>query len=142
MKIFNAKGLIAGRLATQVARALLEGEEVAVIEVQDALLTGSLRAQVDRMHRRRGQKMKTDPEKSPKFPRVPHLMFKRMVRGMLPKRNSRGRDALHRLRAYTGTPAGVDASAAVALPPAILAAGGKRTTLGELCRAFGAKGLD
>ena len=136
--VFNAKGQIAGRLAARIAKALLAGEEVAVIEVQDALLSGSLATHKDKMDRRRLQQDKRDPEKSPKFPRMPHLLFKRMVRGMLPKKSQRGRDALHRLRAYVGTPADIDAKSAISYKElgksATLA---KKTTLGELCKAFG-----
>lgn len=136
--VFNARGQIAGRLGAHVAKALLSGKNVAVIEVQDAVISGGLAHQVDRLQGKRNMKAKYDPSKSPKFPRVPHLMFKRLVRGMLPKKTQIGRDALHRLRVYSGIPAGVDAASAQKLDVsknALL----KSTTIGRLCAAFGYK---
>ncbi|MEB3860287.1 MAG: 50S ribosomal protein L13, partial [Desulfurococcales archaeon] len=41
----------------------------------------------------------------PKRPRSPVRLFKHAVKGMLPKHNRRGREALKRLRAYVGVPA-------------------------------------
>lgn len=136
MIVINASGSVAGRTAAHVAKLLLAGETVAVVETQDLVLSGTLAAQQDRMNRRRLQQDKRDPEKSPKFPRVPHLMFKRMVRGMLPKKTQRGRDALKLLRAYTGTPEELVGKAAPA-PATLKKEIVKKTTLGKLCQAFG-----
>ena len=135
MKVIDAKGLIAGRLASQIAKQLLAGETVAVVNVSDALVSGTLKYEVGRLNSLKHQKSKQDPERSPKYPRVPQMLFKRMVRGMLPKKSSRGREALKRLRAYSGVPVTVDMSKAeryeeiAKRPP-------KSTTIGAMCRAF------
>ena len=99
------------------------------------LVSGSLAYEVARLNSLKGQKSKQNPEHSPKYPRVPHMLFKRIVRGMLPKRNSRGRDALHRLRAYSGTSVTVDMSKAVRYAD-IAKKPHKSTTLGAVCAAF------
>ena len=136
MIVYNAKGHIAGRIAAKVAKSLLAGDEVAVLNTKDAILSGELQAAVDRMNARRKQQDKRDPEKSPKFPRVPYMMFKRMVRGMLPKKTQRGRDALHRLKAYDADAPGIDEKGAITVPSAMKKLD-KSTTLGALCEAFG-----
>ncbi len=136
MIVYNAKGHIAGRIAAKVAKSLLSGEDVVVLNTKDAVFSGELQAAVNRMNARRKQQDKRDPEKSPKFPRVPYMMFKRMVRGMLPKKTQRGRDALHRLRAYDGPAPGIDEKGAITVPSAIKKLD-KSTTLGALCAAFG-----
>ncbi|MFH1095609.1 MAG: 50S ribosomal protein L13 [Candidatus Micrarchaeota archaeon] len=138
MIVINAKGQIAGRLSARIAKFLLAGEEVAVIEAQDSVLSGTLQAHIARMHLRRTQKDKRDPEKSPKYPKLPHLLFRRMVRGMLPKKSQRGRDALHLFRAYTGTPAALAGEKAVSYPELSKADSlRKKITLGQLCKVFG-----
>jgi len=135
MKVINAKGLIMGRLASSITKDLLAGESIVVVNVSDAVISGTLAQEVRRLNSLKHQKSKRNPENSPKYPRVPHLMFKRIVRGMLPKKNSRGRDALHRLRAYPGIPAGVDASQAVTME-SISKKPVRATTLGAVCKAF------
>lgn len=42
--------------------------------------------------------------KGPKFPKEPDRIFRRTVRGMLPMKTSRGKEALKRLRVYKGVP--------------------------------------
>lgn len=135
MKVINAKGLIMGRLASYIAKDLLAGETIAVVNVSDVIVSGTLSQEVARLNSLKHQKNKMNPENSPKYPRVPHLMFKRVVRGMLPKKNSRGRDALHRLRAYPGIPANVDATNAITFAN-IAKKPLRATTLGAVCRAF------
>ncbi len=41
MRIINAEGLILGRLASKVARMLLEGEEVVIVNADKAIITGN-----------------------------------------------------------------------------------------------------
>ena len=135
MQVINAKGLIMGRLATKVAKTLLSGEEVIVVGVSDTIVTGSLRQEVDRLNSLKHQKSKTNPEHSPKYPRVPHMMFKRVVRGMLPKKTSRGREALHRLKAYSDVPETIDVTGAITYPE-FAKKPARYTTLGAICKAF------
>ncbi len=44
-------------------------------------------------------------EKAPKHPRRPDNYVRRVVRGMLPWKKSRGKDAFRRVRVFMGTPA-------------------------------------
>ncbi|VVB57222.1 50S ribosomal protein L13 [uncultured archaeon] len=135
MKIIDAKGLVAGRLASKVAKELLMGETVSVVNVSDVVVSGTLAYEIKRLNSLKHQKSKTNPEHSPKYPRVPRMLFKRMVRGMLPKKTSRGRDALHRLRAYEGVPVTIDMGKAER-PAGLDKKPVKATTLGAVCRAF------
>ena len=84
-------------------------------------------------------KDKRDPEKAMKYPRIPYLLFKKVVSGMLPKRSQRGRDALKRLKAHDGVPVGMDISTAEVYKPSIKTGLMKSTTLGKLCKSFGYK---
>jgi ribosomal protein uL13 len=137
MKIYNAKGMVAGRLAAKIAKELLSGEDIVVIEIQDVILSGTLADHKAKMLSRKSMIDKKDPEKSPKFPKIPRMLFKRMVRGMLPKNSSRGREALKKLKAYEGTPKEINAQDAIVDKTLLKTELRKKITLGKLCSEFG-----
>jgi large subunit ribosomal protein L13 len=99
--IVDATGLVLGRLASVAASLLLKGEEIKIVNAEKAVITGRREAIfADYGHaRQRG-----DKERGPYFPRRPDMIMKRTVRGMLPYKMGRGRDAMSRLRIYVGVP--------------------------------------
>jgi large subunit ribosomal protein L13 len=101
MMIVDAEGAILGRLAANVAKRLLLGEEVVVVNAEKAVVTGGKKhilAEYKEMHD------KGHRYKGPFFPKEPHMIVKRTVRGMLPWKTSRGRDAFKRLKVHIGVP--------------------------------------
>ncbi len=98
----DATDLVLGRLSSIVAKKLLNGEEVVILNAEKAAIVGNRR----RIYREYKEKRELgNSRKGPFFPRMPDRIVKRTVRGMLPKDNTRGRMALKRLRVYIGTPA-------------------------------------
>lgn len=106
--VINAEGHIAGRLATYIAKALLErpGLRIVVVNAEKLVVTGDEKMVVEWFKRKISEwRTHYNPEKAgPKIPRRPDRVFKRMVRGMLPKRAESGRRALKRLRVYVSVP--------------------------------------
>ena len=102
MAVIDASGSPVGRLATRLAKRLLEGEEIYVINAEKAIITGNMDEIKDRYlsRKRRGGTKR----KGPYFPRLPHLILKRTVRGMLPYQQPKGRKAYKRLKVYIGVP--------------------------------------
>jgi large subunit ribosomal protein L13 len=101
MIVVDATGLVLGRLASVTAKNLLAGEEVKIVNAEKALVTGgkdSIFIEYSQT-RDRGHK-----ERGPYFPRRPEMILKRTVRGMLPYKMRRGRDAFSRLRIFVGIP--------------------------------------
>ena len=106
--VFDAKDQVLGRLASQVASTLLvtrrEGnpKKVIIINAENAIVTGSK----DRVLADYDRKYKLNhPRKGPFFPRMPDMILKRTVRGMLPyQKKSSGRQAVKDLRVMIGTP--------------------------------------
>lgn len=106
--VFNADGLIMGRLASTVAELLLKAaredrdDKVVIINAEKAIVSGrprsvlnTYKAKYELNHARKG----------PFFPRMPDMILKRTVRGMLPyQRKSSGRRALRNLRVVIGCP--------------------------------------
>lgn len=96
----DASGQVMGRLASKVAKELLRGRNVHVINAGKTVISGNqkfiikdYREKVDR----------GDPYHGPFYPKTPERIFKRVVRGMLPK-NARGTESLKRLRVYRSRP--------------------------------------
>lgn len=101
MIVYDAENQILGRLASVIAKKLLEGEKVFVVNCEKAVLSGDpkFKIQFYLERRRRG-----DPKKGPFFPRYPDAIFRRTVRGMLPWHKPKGRKAFKNLKVFIGLP--------------------------------------
>lgn len=106
--VINAEGHVAGRLATYIAKTLLEKPNIRIIVVnaEKLVITGDEKMVIEWFKRRMSEwRTHYNPEKAgPKVPRRPDRVFKRIVRGMLPKKGEAGRWALKRLRVYMSIP--------------------------------------
>ena len=112
--VVDASGLVLGRAASCIAQRLLAGEPIAVVNAEQAVVTGS-RSSVLATYvaaRARGS-----VRSGPHFPRYPDRIFRRTVRGMLPHLRSRGKTAFALLQVHSGVPAEL--------------AGAPRTTIAE-----------
>jgi large subunit ribosomal protein L13 len=99
--IIDATDRILGRLASEVAKRLLEGEEIVIVNAEKAVISGS---KENIFGEYKEMMDKGSKEKGPYFPRMPDRILHRTIRGMLPYKKMRGRDALSRLRVYMGIP--------------------------------------
>src|SRR3989344_5976141 len=99
--IINAENLIIGRLASYAAKQALLGEQVDIINSEKAVIIGD--KQVLLADYRKKLVMGT-PYKGPFFPRTPDRILKRTIRGMLPYKQPKGRNALKRIKCHIGAP--------------------------------------
>lgn len=106
MKVIDAAGAPLGRLASQLASQLLEGEQITVINAEQAIIVGN-KDEIQQRYKRK-REIGGTKRKGPFFPRVPDKILQRTVRGMLPYQKTRGRQAFKNLKAYMGTPHGLD----------------------------------
>ncbi len=100
-KVIDAEGHILGRLCSVIAKRLLSGEKIVVVNAEKAIVTGS---KTNVFQRYKDKYDRGSKEKGPYFPRHPERIFKRTVRGMLPWDSRRGREAYRRLRVFIGVP--------------------------------------
>lgn len=135
MQVIDATDMIFGRTASQVAKMLLGGEEIHIINAEKFVIVGNPVEIAGRYKQKRTLKNKADPTKSPKWPKVPHMLVKRMVRGMLPRENSRGKAALGRLMVYTGNPKNMEQN--LKIEKASFDGLSKHITVYELCKKIG-----
>jgi|YelNatPaOPRAMG01_1025707.scaffolds.fasta_scaffold24405_3 large subunit ribosomal protein L13 len=131
----DGEGVIVGRLAAFCAKQALKGERVNVFNVGGSVFSVSNpKVLFTKYLKRRGVQNKADPEKSPKWPRRPDFLFKKIVSGMLPK-GRRGREALKRVKVFL---------AKGGVKPNLKNAGSikiKTVTLEELCEKLGWEGV-
>lgn len=101
MKIYDAENQILGRMSSVIAKELLKGEDIVVVNVERAVISGNPTATIKhyKVRVKRG-----DPHKGPLFPRTPEGIFRRAVRGMLPRKKAKGRTAYRRLKVFVGVP--------------------------------------
>jgi len=99
--IIDGRGIILGRLGTQVAKELLKGNEVIVVNSREVIISGKKELVVEKI--RRKQRMgRGGSLKGPKYPKVADRLLKRMIRGMLPWDRAKGREAYKRLKCFVG----------------------------------------
>ncbi|HDM66907.1 MAG TPA: 50S ribosomal protein L13 [Thermoplasmatales archaeon] len=101
MRIIDAEGATLGRLCTYVAKALLKGEEIVIINSEKAVISGKKNMIKEEYKQKREV---GTYRKGPFFPRMPDRIVKRTVRGMLPYQTPHGRAAFKRLKCYIGVP--------------------------------------
>ena len=99
--IINGDGLIVGRVGTVAAKKALLGEKIDIVNCENMVLTGKkkfiLAYQLNKFKR-------GIPTKGPFVPRMPDRFVRRMIRGMLPYKQERGREAFKNIMCYIGVP--------------------------------------
>lgn len=100
--VVDAENAIVGRLASFVAKQLLIGKEVNVVNCEKAIIMGSpkdIEGKYLSLRRKGGSAMK-----GPIFPSTPERIVKRIIKGMLPHKKGRGEEAGKRIKCYVGLP--------------------------------------
>ncbi|MFB6147120.1 MAG: 50S ribosomal protein L13 [Halobacteriaceae archaeon] len=98
--VVDAGNCILGRVASNVAERALDGERVAVVNAETAIITGS-EDDVLETYRKRDE---LGSDRGPAYPKRPDRILKRSIRGMVPHKTDRGREAFGRVRVYVGNP--------------------------------------
>ena len=99
--IINAEDTILGRLASYAAKQALNGEKVEIVNCEKAVMTGT-RENVFLKYKNRSSP--TDVVHKPIVYKMPDMLVRRTIRGMLPWKRDRGREAYKRIFCHTGLP--------------------------------------
>ncbi len=103
-KVINASNLSLGRLSSMVAKQLLTGDKVVIVNAENAIISGHKNDIVKKYKVRLNLKDSANPEHSPYWSRRSDMLVKRVIRGMLPYGRASGRAAYKNLRVYIGLP--------------------------------------
>ncbi|WP_128905787.1 50S ribosomal protein L13 [Halorubrum amylolyticum] len=98
--VVDARDCILGRVSSKVAQRVLDGETVAVVNAEYAVITGNEEATMETYHTR----AELGSDSGPYYPKRPDRIFKRAIRGMLPYKTEDGREAFSNVRVYVGNP--------------------------------------
>jgi large subunit ribosomal protein L13 len=102
MKVYDGEGMILGRLASLAAKQALLGEEVRIINSEKILISGDKYLTAERAKEqidRKGYPLHTNLRT-----RLPERFVRRVIRGMLPWKSPRGREAFKHVLCYRGAP--------------------------------------
>ena len=98
--IIDAKDMVLGRIATVAAKKSLLGEKVDIVNCSKAIITGKKEHLIEETKRRKDQ----GTFKGPFIPKSPDRFVRRVIRGMLPYKQDKGKLAFKRVMCYNGMP--------------------------------------
>jgi len=103
--IINGEGHILGRLASIVAKRLLNGERITILNADKIVVSGNKRMVIESYKLLFKVKTHYNPYKQGiRRPRSPENIVRKAIRGMLPMDKPKGRAAFRRLKAFSGIP--------------------------------------
>ena len=99
--IIDGAGAVLGRLGSFVAKELLKGKNITLINCEKIIVSGKKTDFVEKIKQKR-RMGRGSSLKGPKYIRQEDRLVKRIIRGMLPWDRKRGRDAYKRLYCIIG----------------------------------------
>ena len=102
--VVDAAHQVAGRMASKIAKLLIEGRHVVVLNAETSLMSGSKKNIFAEYMQRKELKSIVNPINAPHRPKQPNMILNRIIRGMLPRRKPKGQNAFKRLKVHIGIP--------------------------------------
>ncbi|KAJ3300536.1 60S ribosomal protein L13A [Borealophlyctis nickersoniae] len=141
--VIDGKGHLLGRLASNVAKQLLNGQKIVIVRSEEINMTGPFFRNKLRYQSFLRKRCVVNPARGVFHFRAPSRIFWRVVRGMIPHKTPRGAAALDRLKVFEGVPPPYDRRKRLVVPSALrvlrLSPGRKYTVLKRLSAEFGWK---
>ncbi len=141
MPTIDATGHVVGRLASVLAKRLLNGEEIVVVNAENAIVTGKKSVVFNEYKARHTRGSTTSRMRGigPLYPRRPDMILRRTISRMMPYQQPRGRDALKRLRVYLSVPDEFKGKPLEIIEVAKRAPQGPFVRLGDISKLLGSK---
>ena len=144
--VIDCHGHVLGRVASVVAKNLLLGRRIVLVRCEDLQVCGTLKMRLVQWRLYLRKRVNTNPLRGCFHQRSPADMVRKVIRGMLPKNNYRGKLALKHLTTCVGCPAPYDKMKKSSIPSAAAIYSfnptRKRTLLKTLGRKIGWKYAD
>lgn len=136
--VVDATDHIAGRLSSHVAKLLLNGNRVSVVNCEKIMLSGTRTNIISQYRGFLEVSSVIHPRHGPLHARRPDTIMKRMIRGMLPKKKPSGLAAHKRLRTYIGSPKELGSFEKIQFKEAkIRKTAANYTTVGDIAKIIG-----
>ncbi|KAK7108121.1 large ribosomal subunit protein uL13-like [Littorina saxatilis] len=117
--LIDARGHLLGRLAAVVAKTLLQGQRVVIVRCEGINISGNFYRNKLKYLEYLKKRCNVKPSRGPFHFRAPSKMFIRVVRGMLPHKTARGKEAMDRLKTFEGIPPPYDKQKRMVMPSAL-----------------------
>lgn len=141
--VIDCRGHLMGRLASMIAKELLNGQRVVAVRCEELNISGAIWRNKIKFLQYVGKKTRTNPKRGPIHFHSPSKMLVKVVRGMIPHKTIRGREAMLRFKSFEGIPHPYDKMKRMVVPDALrvvkLRPGRKFTHIGELATLTGWK---
>ena len=127
--IIDGKNAVMGRLASYSAKQAMLGKKISIVNCDEVIVLGNKKDVVSRYLikiKKGGSSLK-----GPKIIRTPERILKRTIRGMVPHKQQRGKEAINKIRCYNQVPKELEETKKVS---AGREKHGKFMTLKQLCR--------
>ena len=137
--VVDATNHIAGRLASNVAKLLMQGNRVSVVNCEKIMMSGTRSNQIKEQREFLEINSIINYKHGPVHYRRPDTLMAKMIRQMLPyDRKPSGKEAHQRLRTYIGSPQQIKSLEKIQFEKALIRkTASNYTALGELCRIIG-----
>ena len=137
--VVNATNHIAGRLASNVAKLLLQGQRVTVVNCEKIMMSGKRETQIREYREFLEINSIINYKHGPVHYRRPDTMMAKMIRQMLPfDRKPSGKTAYARLRTYIGAPNDTKPIEKIQFEKALITREASNyTSIAEICRVIG-----
>lgn len=137
--VVDATNHIAGRLASNVAKLLMQGHRVSVVNCEKIMMSGTRSNQIKEYREFLEINSIINYKHGPVHYRRPDTLMAKMIRQMLPyDRKPSGKEAHQRLRTYIGSPKEIKSLEKIQFEKALIRKSSSNyTILGELCRVIG-----
>jgi len=99
--VVNGEGLILGRMCSNVAKRLLKGQQIVIVNAEKVIVSGKKKSKVAEAK----QFLEVGaPDRGPFHSRRPDRIVRKTVRGMVPWKQPKGKVAYKRLKVFMGIP--------------------------------------
>ncbi len=133
--VIDGDGLILGRMSSTVAKRLLQGETIDIVNAEKIVVSGKKNMIIKKNKEFLGV---GGHQRGPFHYRQPHRYVKKTIRGMLPHRKEPGKEAFRRLKVHIGIPEELeDAELETMEKYHRTTLGNRYVTIGEIAESIG-----
>jgi large subunit ribosomal protein L13 len=137
--IVNAEKMVAGRLSSKVAKALINGETITIVNAENVVLVGRKEDLLRKFVARVDAAVKSNPHYGPKYDRIPSKMLRKMVKGMLPNKSRTNERLISNLTVYNSIPKEFKEQEFANIEGVMFNERNDSLTLGEIAKLLGGK---
>jgi large subunit ribosomal protein L13 len=137
--IIDGNNMVAGRLASKVAKEIKNNENIIVLNCEKIMIVGNNSAIMPKFQQRVDASVKSNPHYGPKYDRIPSKMFRRMVKGMLPNKSRTAERMIKQLETFNDIPEKYQGKEMTKFEGIEFSGKNKGINLGEIAKKLGGK---